>query len=76
VRFRAPSGEATTGLKNINLVLNTNDMHVPESVMNSKGKVDYVLATGTTRNLRERLEISAEIIKSFGRTYMTSYNGK
>ena len=75
------------GLKNINLVLNTNQytrFRFGISDEFKKGKqVDYVLGDWDDAEkiaLPERLEISAEIIKSFGTAglelTMTSYNGK
>jgi PTH1 family peptidyl-tRNA hydrolase len=75
------------GLKNINLVLNTNEyarFRFGISDEFKKGKqVDYVLGDWDDAEkiaLPERLEISAEIIKSFCTAglelTMTSYNGK
>lgn len=75
------------GLKNINLVLNTNQytrFRFGISDEFKKGKqVDYVLGDWDDAEktaLPERLEISSEIIKSFGTAglelTMTSYNGK
>ena len=75
------------GLKNINLVLNTNQytrFRFGISDEFKKGKqVDYVLGDWDDAEktaLPERLEISSEIIKSFGTAglelTMTSFNGK
>lgn len=75
------------GLKNINLVLNTNQytrFRFGISDEFKKGKqVDYVLGEWDYAEkiaLLERLEISSEIIKSFGTAglelTMTSFNGK
>lgn len=75
------------GLKNINLILNTNQytrFRFGISDEFKKGKqVDYVLGDWDDAEkiaLPERLEISSEIIKSFGTAglelTMTSYNGK
>ncbi|MDG2433055.1 aminoacyl-tRNA hydrolase [Flavobacterium sp.] len=75
------------GLKNINLVLNTNQytrFRFGISDEFKKGKqVDYVLGDWDEAEkaaLPERLELSSEIIKSFGTAgldlTMTSYNGK
>lgn len=75
------------GLKNINLVLNTNQytrFRFGISDEFKKGKqVDYVLGEWDDAEkiaLLERLEISSEIIKSFGTAglelTMTSFNGK
>ena len=75
------------GLKNINLVLNTQNyarFRFGISDEFKKGKqVDYVLGDWDDTEkeaLPERLEIASEIIKSFGtaglENTMTSYNGK
>jgi len=75
------------GLKNINLILNTNQytrFRFGISDEFKKGKqVDYVLGDWDDAEkiaLPELLEISSEIIKSFGTAglelTMTSYNGK
>lgn len=75
------------GLKNINLVLNTNQytrFRFGISDAFKKGKqVDYVLGEwDSTENeaLPERLEIASEVIKSFGtaglENTMTTFNGK
>jgi len=75
------------GLKNINLVLNTNQytrFRFGISDEFKKGKqIDYVLGEWDEEEkaaLPERLEIASEIIKSFGtaglENTMTSYNGK
>lgn len=75
------------GLKNINLVLNTNQytrFRFGISDEFKKGKqVDYVLGDWDDEEkiaLPERLDISLEIIKSFGTAglelTMTSFNGK
>ncbi|HEX8269900.1 MAG TPA: aminoacyl-tRNA hydrolase [Flavobacterium sp.] len=75
------------GLKNINFVLNTNNytrFRFGISDAFKKGQqVDYVLGNwGNDENekLPERLELSAEIIKSFAtaglENTMTTYNGK
>lgn len=75
------------GLKNINLVLNTNQytrFRFGISDEFKKGKqVDYVLGDWDDNEktaLPERLEIASEIIKSFGtaglENTMTAYNGK
>ncbi len=75
------------GLKNINLILNTNQyarFRFGISDEFKKGKqVDYVLGEwNTTENeaLPERLETASEVIKSFGtaglENTMTSFNGK
>lgn len=75
------------GLKNINLILNTNQyarFRFGISDEFKKGKqVDYVLGEwNATENeaLPERLETASEVIKSFGtaglENTMTSFNGK
>ena len=75
------------GLKNINLVLNTNQytrFRFGISDEFKKGKqIDYVLGewnTAENEALPERLELASEIIKSFGtaglENTMTSFNGK
>lgn len=75
------------GLKNINLILNTNQytrFRFGISDEFKKGRqVDYVLGEwNTTENeaLPERLEVASEAIKSFGtaglENTMTSFNGK
>ena len=75
------------GLKNINLVLNTNQytrFRFGISDEFKKGKqVDYVLGewnAAENEALTERLETAAEIIRSFGtaglENTMTSFNGK
>ncbi len=75
------------GLKNINLVLNTNQytrFRFGISDEFKKGKqVDYVLGewnAAENEALPERLELASEIIKSFGtaglENTMTSFNGK
>lgn len=75
------------GLKNINLILNTNQytrFRFGISDEFKKGRqVDYVLGEwNTTENeaLPERLEVASEAIKSFGNAglenTMTSFNGK
>ncbi|MEL1240600.1 aminoacyl-tRNA hydrolase [Flavobacterium flavipallidum] len=75
------------GLKNINLVLNTNQytrFRFGISDEFKKGKqVDYVLGewnSAENEALAERLEIASEAIKSFGtaglENTMTTYNGK
>ncbi|PRZ26111.1 aminoacyl-tRNA hydrolase [Flavobacterium granuli] len=75
------------GLKNINLILNTNQytrFRFGISDEFKKGKqVDYVLGDWDDNEktaLPERLEIASEIIKSFGtaglENTMTAYNGK
>ncbi|KDN56614.1 aminoacyl-tRNA hydrolase [Flavobacterium seoulense] len=75
------------GLKNINLVLNTNQytrFRFGISDEFKKGKqVDYVLGEWNDQEkelLPERLEVASEIIKSFGtaglENTMTSFNGK
>lgn len=75
------------GLKNINLVLNTNQytrFRFGISDEFKKGKqIDYVLGewnAAENEALPERLELASEIIKSFGtaglENTMTSFNGK
>ena len=75
------------GLKNINLVLNTNQytrFRFGISDEFKKGKqVDYVLGewnSAENEALPERLEIASEVIKSFGtaglENTMTTFNGK
>ncbi|GEL10613.1 peptidyl-tRNA hydrolase [Flavobacterium glycines] len=75
------------GLKNINLVLNTNQytrFRFGISDEFKKGKqVDYVLGewnSAENEALTERLELASEVIKSFGtaglENTMTTYNGK
>ncbi|WP_367755849.1 aminoacyl-tRNA hydrolase [Flavobacterium sp. WC2421] len=75
------------GLKNINLVLNTNQytrFRFGISDEFKKGKqIDYVLGDWDDKEkvaLPERLETASEIIKSFGtaglENTMTTYNGK
>ena len=75
------------GLKNINLVLNTNQytrFRFGLSDEFKKGKqVDYVLGewnSAENEALPERLEIASEVIKSFGtaglENTMTTFNGK
>jgi len=75
------------GLKNINLILNTQNytrFRFGISDEFKKGKqIDYVLGEWDDtekEKLPERLEIAAEIIKSFGtaglENTMTTYNGK
>lgn len=75
------------GLKNINLVLNTNQytrFRFGISDEFKKGRqVDYVLGewnAAENEALPERLELASEIIKSFGtaglENTMTSFNGK
>ena len=75
------------GLKNINLVLNTNqDTRFRFGISDEfkKGKqVDYVLGewnSAENEALPERLEIASEVIKSFGtaglENTMTTFNGK
>ncbi len=75
------------GLKNINLILNTNQytrFRFGISDEFKKGQqVDYVLGDWDTiekEKMPERLEVASEIIKSFGtaglENTMTTYNGK
>ena len=75
------------GLKNINLILNTNQytrFRFGISDEFKKGKqVDYVLGDWDDtekEKLPERLDVAAEVIKSFGtaglENTMTSFNGK
>ena len=75
------------GLKNINLILNTQEytrFRFGISDVFKKGKqIDYVLGEwdeSEKAKLPERLELSCEIIKSFGtaglENTMTSFNGK
>lgn len=75
------------GLKNINLVLNTNQytrFRFGISDEFKKGQqIDYVLGDwdeSEKEKLPERLEVASEIIKSFGtaglENTMTTYNGK
>ncbi len=75
------------GLKNINLLLNTNQytrFRFGISDEFKKGKqVDYVLGewnSAENEALTERLELASEVIKSFGtaglENTMTTYNGK
>lgn len=75
------------GLKNINLVLNTNQytrfrFGISDEFIKGK-QIDYVLGDWDDQEktaLPERLETAAEIIKSFGtaglENTMTTYNGK
>ncbi|WP_418264620.1 aminoacyl-tRNA hydrolase [Flavobacterium faecale] len=88
IRIRSKGSDGGhNGLKNINLVLNTNmypRFRFGISDEFKKGKqVDYVLGEWTAEEeakLPERYEMAAEIIKSFGTAglelTMTSYNGK
>jgi peptidyl-tRNA hydrolase, PTH1 family len=88
IRIRSKGSDGGhNGLKNINLVLNTNQyarFRFGISDEFKKGKqIDYVLGdwnTAENEALPERLEIASEIIKSFGTAgleiTMTSFNGK
>ncbi|MEO8253431.1 MAG: aminoacyl-tRNA hydrolase [Flavobacterium sp.] len=88
IRIRSKGSDGGhNGLKNINLVLNTNEyarFRFGISDEFKKGKqIDYVLGEWNTAEheaLPERLEIASEIIKSFGTAgleiTMTTFNGK
>ena len=88
IRIRSKGSDGGhNGLKNINLVLNTNQyarFRFGISDEFKKGKqIDYVLGdwnAAENEALPERLEIASEIIKSFGTAgleiTMTSFNGK
>ncbi len=88
VRIRAKGSDGGhNGLKNINLILNTNQyarFRFGISDEFKKGKqVDYVLGEWDEtekEKLPERLEVASEIIKSFGtaglENTMTAFNGK